>query len=41
MLKEMLKECAIGFVWAVFVLSVVFVHYSMCIDVPEFRYLGF
>ena len=38
---KILKECLIGLFWALVVLFTLFVHYTMCIDVPAFRYLGY
>ena len=36
-----LKECLLGLLWATIVLVIIFVHYTMCIDVPDFRYVGY
>lgn len=38
---RLLSECGTGFLWAVFILAIVFVHYTMCVDIPEFRYVDF
>jgi hypothetical protein len=34
-------ECLSGLFWALLVLLTLYVHYILCIDVPEFRYVGF
>lgn len=36
-----LGESLQGLFWAVLVILTIFVHYTMCVDVPEFRYVGF
>lgn len=38
---HMMGDCLWGLFWALLVLFTLFVHYTMCIDVPEFRYVGF
>ena len=40
-MRAILKECVIGFMWAACLIIILFVHYAMCIDIPEFRYIGF
>jgi len=35
------KECVTGLFWALVVFTTLFVHYTMCMDIPEFRYVGF
>lgn len=35
------KESWVGLLWAILFLSIVFCHYTMCVDIPEFRYLGY
>jgi hypothetical protein len=34
-------ECLSGLFWALLVLLTLYVHYILCVDVPEFRYVGF
>jgi len=36
-----LRECFSGLFWAVVVLLTLLVHYTMCVDIPEFRYVEF
>ncbi|MBN2225332.1 MAG: hypothetical protein JW765_11685 [Deltaproteobacteria bacterium] len=40
-IAHMMGDCLWGLFWALVVLLTLFVHYTMCIDVPEFRYIGF
>lgn len=40
-MRNHLKECGVGLFWSVVILATVFVHYAVCVDVPEFRYIGF
>lgn len=37
----LIREFFTGLLWATIVLFVIFIHYTVCIDVPEFRYIGF
>jgi hypothetical protein len=36
-----LSECLWGLFWALLVTLTLFVHYTMTVDVPEFRYVEF
>jgi len=36
-----LIEAMEGLFWALLVLLTLFVHYTMCVNIPEFRYVGF
>ena len=36
-----LNECLWGLFWALLVVLILFVHYTMTVDVPEFRYVEF
>ena len=38
---SLLKEFVLGFLWAALFLITVFCHYTMCVDIPAFRYLGY
>ena len=40
-MKAQLKECLWGLFWALVALTTLYVHYTLCVDVPEFRYLGY
>lgn len=40
-MKTTLKQCGQGLFWASLVFVTLFVHYAMCVDVPEFRYMAF
>lgn len=40
-MKENLKDMLTGLLWAVLILATVFTYYTLCVDVPEFRYVGF
>jgi len=34
-------ESIIGLFWALLILIVLFAHYTMCVDIPTFRYIDF
>lgn len=38
---QIIREVFWGLIWAIIILLTLWVHYTMCNDVPEFRYLGF
>ena len=40
-MKRHLIECLSGLFWAFLVLVTLFVHYTMCVDIPAFRYVEF
>lgn len=40
-MHKYLGESLQGLFWAVLVILTIFVHYTMCVDISEFRYVGF
>jgi len=34
-------ECLKGLFWAILILTIIFVHYYLCVDRPVFRYIEF